>query len=387
MLVQNLAQMMIGKEFKFLSNKTYKTGYLWELEKVCRGGEVCPKCATLCSRKAGKCSVIVRDEGLRGGHLWLKIHKHRYYCLTCRKPFTQSVSIVWPRRRTTQQFRKALAQACEDMTDLARVRRKFRVSSGLMYKVFYTQIKTKLRERDSGYRWPKRLGIDEHFFKRQRWGSEFVSVFTDLKKRRLFEVARGKDVKRLLEQLKSIPGAEDVEIVAIDMSKTYRSLVRQLFPNAKIVADKFHVLRLLTPTIMKLGREIHGHRQELKKRKLLLRSRKKLDYDLRSDIDRYLASHPNLNEVYRWKERLFEVYRVKGFKRAAKAFLTMVHRMQESTLEPIQKLARTLKSWQNEVLLYFDTGLTNAFTEQTNNRGKLVQKRAYGYKSFENYRP
>ena len=39
-----------------------------------------------------------------------------------------------------------------------------------------------------------------------------------------------------------------------------------------------------------------------------------------------------------------------------------------------------------EIYLLGKTGLTNAFTEQTNNRGKLVQKRAYGYKSFRNYR-
>jgi transposase len=38
--------------------------------------------------------------------------------------------------------------------------------------------------------------------------------------------------------------------------------------------------------------------------------------------------------------------------------------------------------WRNEILAYFGTGLTEGF----NNKAKLVKKRAYGYRSFRNYR-
>ena len=52
----------------------------------------------------------------------------------------------------------------------------------------------------------------------------------------------------------------------------------------------------------------------------------------------------------------------------------------------LQTFRRTLVRWRREILVYFDTRLTNARTEGFNNKAKLVKKRAYGYRSFRNYR-
>lgn len=295
------------------------------------------------------------------------------------------MSIVWPRRRTTQRFRKNLAKRCHNYCNLARVRKELRVSSGLMYQVYYEQISVKLNE-FRNQSWPKVLGIDEHFFSRSKGFREFVTMFTDLKKRRLFDVALGRSNKQLLEQIKSIPGRHNVRVVSIDMSGTYRSLVKKLFPNAKIVSDKFHVLRLLNPAIMTAGKKIHGHRQELKTRRKLLNSRYKLDYDRRSEIDFYLKDKPELNELYRFKEEMLELYRTKGWDRARKKINKMIKKMECSSLPVIQKLGRTFKKWKSEILFYFEQPWTNAYTEAMNNTGKLVQKQGYGYKSFVNYR-
>lgn len=385
MLEANLSRFVLPEDLKLIAIHRRKTEYTWEVEKVRQSFEICPRCAEPSRVRAGRCAVTVKDEPLRGEELRLKIHKHRYFCKPCKKPFTEPVSIVWPRRRTTQRLRKAVAKAASHFMDLERVRRTFRMSSGFVYQVFYEQLDTKLRER-RGSPWPEVLGIDEHFFRRQKGFTEFVTVFTDLKKRHLFEMALGKDTKSLIAQLELIPGRENVRVVAIDLSNGYRAFVKKLFPNALIVADKFHTLRLLGPSIMKAGKDIHGHRQELKLRRLLLVNRPSLDYYLRSDIDCYLEKHPKLNELYRWKEKLFEFYRIKGFARAVRAHAKLTHEMSLSNLPEVQRLRRTLIKWRQEICVYFENGYTNAFTEAMNNVGKLVQKRGYGYKSFANYR-
>ena len=61
-------------------------------------------------------------------------------------------------------------------------------------------------------------------------------------------------------------------------------------------------------------------------------------------------------------------------------------RMALSKLTEIKTLRRTLLKWRTEILAYFETGLTNGRTEGYNNLAKLVQKRAFGYKNFRNYR-
>ena len=106
MLETSLSRAVLPKDLKLFNVRVYKSGHLWEVEKVRQEFEICPKCATPSNARAGRCTSLVRDEPLRQNGLWLKIHKHRYHCKPCRKPFTETVSIVWPKRRTTQRFRK-----------------------------------------------------------------------------------------------------------------------------------------------------------------------------------------------------------------------------------------------------------------------------------------
>jgi len=60
--------------------------------------------------------------------------------------------------------------------------------------------------------------------------------------------------------------------------------------------------------------------------------------------------------------------------------------MAGSCLSEIKTLRRTLIKWQEEILNYFKTGLTNAKTEGFNNVAKVIKRKAYGYRNFKNYR-
>jgi transposase len=260
-----------------------------------------------------------------------------------------------------------------------------RCSSGFIYQTLYEQLQERLKK-NLNYSWPSTVGVDEHFFTRRRGRAEFVTVFTDYQNKRLREVAFGKVKGELIAQLKNINGRENVRNVIIDMSDGYRSFIKDFFPNARIVADKFHVLRLLTPAINKRRVAITGDKRSLPLRRLLLRRRHRLAYYERDALDRWLLDHAELRDVYTAKEAMFSFYRIKGKNRAAKALTKLTDWLAHSKIKELKKLRRTLMSWRHEILAYFETRLTNARTEGFNNVAKLVQKRAYGYKSFENYR-
>lgn len=385
MLNAHLSSFLLGTELKVISMKQIPKGYLWEVAKTGSSSE-CKHCGSTQVVRAGKCTSTVREEPIRQTCLWLKIHKHRIHCKSCKRTFADAIDGVFFRRKTTQRFRKFIAQACGKMSDLKTVCHFYGVSSGFVYSTYYEQLEVKLRERSHTLQWPEALGIDEHFFRRKKGVTEFVTMFTDLDKHRAFEMVHGKDHASMLEQIKDIPGRERVKWVAIDMSSSYKSFVKQFFPNAQITADKFHVLRLFSPHIMKAGAAIHGARKELKIRRKLLKNRQKLEYFERSEIDAYLKDHPELNELYRAKERVYEFYRVKGLARAVVALHKLIARFQSSEVSAIQKMAETFKRWRHEILCYFAKGYTNGFTERMNGTGKLVQRRAFGYKSFRNYR-
>ena len=60
--------------------------------------------------------------------------------------------------------------------------------------------------------------------------------------------------------------------------------------------------------------------------------------------------------------------------------------MAHTKLPEIKTLRKTMLKLSEEILNYFKTKITNARTEGFNNLAKLYQKRAFGYKNFENYR-
>jgi transposase len=211
-------------------------------------------------------------------------------------------------------------------------------------------------------------------------------MVVDFKAPRLKEVVYGRSSGELEAALAHIPGRENVRYVVLDLCDPFKNFAQRFFPNARLVADKFHVLRLLHPAINRARKAITGDKRSLPIRRLLLRSRFTLDRRTAWALDRWLDQHPVLAELYRCKEALHRLYRTRGLARAHHAFTWLTDQMARSSVLEIQRLRRTLMKWRKEILAYFGTGLTNGRTEGFNNKAKLVKKRAYGYKSFENYR-
>jgi transposase len=247
----------------------------------------------------------------------------------------------------------------------------------------------KTQARHNTGQWPTKLGIDEHRFGRDsktgqtRFATFFVS---HSRNKRAFEIVEGRTSGELRAALERIPGREQVKLVTMDMSGPYRSFSQSFFPNATIVADKFHVLRLLNPAINRARKEITGDRRSLKVRKLLLMNRGNLDFWLRSELMKWLDGHPKLRDLYLCKEALHSLYRCRGYNKAKAAFSRLLDAMARSPWDEIRTLRRTLLNWRKEVLAYFIHGHTNARVEGFNNVAKTIIKRGYGYQSFENYR-
>ena len=118
----------------------------------------------------------------------------------------------------------------------------------------------------------------------------------------------------------------------------------------------------------------------------MLRKASRLEFFERSALHKWLEGNPELREVYLWKEKLHSFYNVRGYGRAKKAFIKMTDLMAKSELPEIKRLRKTLMRWRNEILNYFHFRLTNARTEGFNNVAKVIKRRGYGFRNFDNYR-
>jgi transposase len=349
--------------------------------------EHCPKCAAASETTYDHRTVRVKDEPLRGFQIRLVIRKRRLWCKYCEKPFTEPIPGIVKGKRHTERYGRAVLRSCERYSDLRQVRRDLRCSAGFLYSALYRHLELEQRKRRSP--WPEIVGLDEHFFRRNKElrTRQFVSMLVDYKAHRLFEVVEGRSGRELEEALQHIPGRENVQLVVIDMSDPYKRFAQSFFPNARLVADKFHVLRLLHPALARRRSEAYGRGpRAARARKLLLCSRHRLDFWTKLVVRDFLADHPELRELYEAKEALHAFYRTRGFERAQRAFHNLLEHLKVSALPELQSLRRTLLRWRHEVLAYFETGVTNGRTEGFNLKAKLVKRRAFGYRSFRNYR-
>ncbi len=349
--------------------------------------EVCPRCATRSWSVYDRRTVTIKDEPLRQAPVVLRIRKRRFSCKPCKRPFTEPVAGVSKGRRFTERFKKSLMWACETFSDIKSVREHYKCSYGFIYSALYEQLKIQAGHNASP--WPQKLGIDEHRFGRDKEDgrTRFATLIVSHgRNKRAFEMVEGRAVGELKALLGHIPGREAVKLVTMDMSGPYRAFTHSFFPNARIVADKFHVVRLLNPALTRARKEVTGDRRTLPVRKLLLINGHNLEFKKRSLIAGWLDLHPKLREIYYAKESLHRLYRCKGIEKARKCLSKLLDLLATSEIAELKTLRSTLKSWRTEILNYFISGHTNARVEGFNNVAKTIIKRGYGYRSFENYR-
>lgn len=207
------------------------------------------------------------------------------------------------------------------------------------------------------YPWPKTIGIDEHSWKRnkKKGYTEFASIIVNYDRKKVFELVEGKTSGSLLDSLQNIPGRENVQNVVLDMCDSFKSFSMSFFPNANLVADKFHVLRLITPHLNKKRKELVGDRRKNPIGRLLLKNSKDLDHWSRQIVWTWLEQpgHEEMKELYTYKEALHRFYRTKGFQKASRALTRLTDAMALSSLQAIKTLRSTLMKWRKEILAYF----------------------------------
>lgn len=329
----------------------------------------------------------LKDSVIRGKIYILVVRTRRYRCRKCHATFNEELPGIKKYQRLTERMHREIYWASKNFADLKKVQRHTRCGSKTIYKRYYKRLEEKQKERQ-GTPWPKTIGIDEHAFNKdkKRGHRNFVTMIVDQNNSRPKELLPTRNKAELMQMLAHIPGRENVKNVSMDMSGPYRSFVKDFFPNAKIVCDHFHVVRLLHPTINKMRKQITGDKRKHPLRKMLLKNGQKLKVFERKAIWKWLDDYPDLKDVYFAKEAMHRLYRCRGYKRARKSFINLLDWLAKSHIPELKRLRRTLMNWMEEILNYFKIRITNAKTEGFNNVAKSIIKRSYGFRSFSNYR-
>jgi len=352
------------------------------------GPRSCAHCGSSRLRSKGWVHRSIRHEdwGLR--HCLVELQVPKAKCLACGRYSRQALPGIRPRQRASEAFQKAIYQHHLDGINRSRLGRREGIGAATVERYFRHGLQRQFAE------WhppqcPQVLGIDEHFFTRRKG---YATTLCDLKNHKVYDVVLGRSELSLQAYFQRLEGKTAVKVVCMDLASHYRALVHQHFPNARIVADRFHVIRLVNHHFLSCWRDIdpvgRRHRGLLS---LMRRHRHHLTAAQQGKLAAYLLAHPALEVIYRFKQRLcyLLLYKHRTCKQCqalVPRFLRAVYQLRNSGLAQLIQLGNTLNAWSEEIVAMWRFTRNNGITEGFHNKMELISRQAYGFRNFENYR-
>ena len=234
------------------------------------------------------------------------------------------------------------------------------------------------------------IAMDETSFRR---GYKYVTVAVDAVKRRVFDVEPGRDktaVKNVGEKLERNGGnTKRVNSVTSDMSASYLSAVREVFPNARQTIDKFHVKQVLLKAldaVRKDEQKDSGRKKELFQcRKLFMVPEGRMTDKQRAMVTELSKQYKKTGRAFRIVKSLDDFYASTSMEEAQVRLDKLCSWMRRCRLKPMKAAALTLRNHSKEILNYFHTRLTNAICEGINAMIQAAKRKARGFHTFEGY--
>lgn len=363
-------------------------GERFEATVMYRREEVnCPGCGRVTNKEHDRRQQRKRDRRLRDKAVILILIKRRFRCCWCGKVFTEPDEVFGPRKRTTWRFRQHLGQEALHQT-VKRVAQKEGVGEGLVRRCVAEEIGKMLEAKGMG-KTPELIGLDEFSVRKKRL---YHTAICDLVNREVMEVVEGQGRQRVEEYLNRLTEPEKVKAVAMDMHEPFRQAVQQCLPGAKVVADKFHVIRHINEAVDRVRSRHQGGNAKSKRRELyrsrytLLKGVEKLVQGERDKLTRLFLCYPEVRKAWELKEDFRAWYRETDRMKAEKTLAELGDKIIQSGLPEFTALLPMFSNWRDEILNYFNYRITNGFVEGKNNRIKTIKRTAYGYRNMDNFR-
>lgn len=373
-------------DFKIISTRGNKT---IEITAEYTGDHACIRCGSINLRKKESYNRRLKHHciGIQKSVLLIKTHK--FYCRDCGKYFNQRIPGVQPYQRVTELFKDQVALKHHEGASKRVTSQFMGVGSATVERYYQKYLKLQSHESKNAH-CPKILGLDEKHFTKKKG---YMTTFADLKRHKVYDVALGRSEKSLEGYLRSMPGKDNCKVVVMDMADTYRRIAKKHFPQAMIVVDRFHVVKLINHHFLKTWSQLD---EEGRKSRGLLSLMRRHEWSptkvsSRENLQRYLDEVPGMRSVYEFKQDLMRlilsrVYSKSQAKPLVKELLEKIRALKESGFRNLETLGKTLENWMEEIVRMWRFSKTNSITEGLHRRMDEILNRAYGMRNFDNFR-
>jgi len=332
---------------------------------------------------------------------YLRLKKQRILCHECNSTFTLKTNVVNPNCYISNNTKLAIALGASNKISECDIAKLYNVSHSTVNRVinsFYAIHKPHYNQL------PESLCFDE--FKSVKSADGAMSfLFCDAQNGTIIDIVEDRRLPSLIKYFQrfSKEARSNVKIIVIDMYKPYISLIKMLFPNAKIVLDKFHIIQLISRSLNKtrvsiMNKDKDNYNKYKRYWKLLLKNRNDLDtinykkvfcfkqMMCEEDIVNYLLDlNTELRDTYELYQDLLNCIKSKNPDRF-NTILENIKKDYPNISNYMKTSLKSIKEYKEYILNTLKYDYTNGVIEGINNKIKVIKRIAFGYRSFYHFK-
>lgn len=345
----------------------------------------CPHCGHTTTYIKDYRLQTVKDLTVTGKPLIVTVRKRRYICKECNSTFTENNPYIkrychFPQRLYFESIKETL-----NLQSFTSIAKKLGVSVSSIIRWFdninYPHPKL-----------PECIAIDE--FRGNAGGEKFQCNIADPVKHKVIDILPSRNTENLCKHFLEYPYKERAEVkkIVMDLSTLFRSVAKTIFPEAKIVADKFHVIRVVTNSLENVRKRIQKEFHETKRkwfkrsRHLLLKPEYKLTDEDKIELNRMLNSSCELEKAWLLKEKFYEIFRKETRTEAKRELRDWLLLANQLSVPEFKHCITTFTNWRTEIANIIGENVSNGFIEGSNNKIKVLKRISFGVQNFKRFR-
>lgn len=231
------------------------------------------------------------------------------------------------------------------------------------------------------------LSIDEKSFKK---GHSYVTVVSTPLTGSVIDVCEGRDkasTKALLEKIVAPEQRDNVKTISMDMWKAYQSSVEEVFTKAKVVHDRFHLIKYLNDAIDKVRRrEVKQHKGLKNSRFALLKNKENLTDKQKIIFEHIQSANYQVSKAWQVRENFRKVFGSHSTTEALSLFIRWGASVLKTNIKEVIKVAKMFNNHLEGVCNAMVESFSNAMAERLNGKIQEVKSVGRGYRTFKNFR-
>lgn len=341
----------------------------------------CPHCNSTSSDKYGHKSASYADLPIRAKRVSLTVKLQRYKCKACGKIYQDDTPEMSKSYRMTKRLELYIKQKAS-LSTFTKLADEIGITEGSVRKIFADSRKSSATKTVT----PTIMGIDEIYI-----CGKPRCVITDIGQKTIVDMLPDRNKATVIRYLSNLKEKHTVEYVAMDMWKPYKDAVKECLPNAQIVVDKFHVVRMANAAVEMCRKEIRKslaskQRLDLKNDRFILARREHtLNFNQALRLSYWSENYPALGKTHMAKELFYGIYDANSKAKAYERYAEFECVLTSEVRWYYEPLITAVQNWNEEIFAYFDKPTTNAYTESLNSVIRHIDRKGRGH-SFETIR-